>query len=180
MPAGQVPAGQVPAGRGLVGRGLVKPVRHKHDALKSLDIKQVAEALCHVPRNHHVYLTYARPDDCVATADLFDRAHGERSPLGGLKCAASGGTRGRPVKSAVANATPRRYPASAMTSRGVAFDSAYDETFERARALAGIIGVGGRGLTMAEHRNAALERMGSAQVRFLARWESRGNDDGDD
>ena len=132
--------------------------------------------------NADAYLTGAPHGVCVPTRDLFDRAHVARGADGKLRAAATGGTRGKPVKSAVANARPRMYPASSMTSRGVAFDSAYDETYQRQQALSGVAdGIGGRAMTMAEARYVALARMGSERsVRSLARWEGRGNTDDDD
>ncbi len=77
----------------------------------------------------------------VATVDVCDQAHGVRDHESTLVCAKDlvATRRG-------ARATPRRYPRSQMTSRGVAFDSAFDELHERLHRLRGVDGFGVRGI----------------------------------
>lgn len=67
----------------------------------------------------------------LETRDKTDRAHAVRDQDGLLMNGA-----------AVPNARPRRYAPSQLTSRGVSFDSAFDETHARQARLEGIAGVG--------------------------------------
>ncbi len=109
------------------------------------------------------------------TRDRNDRAHAVRDPDGMLLNGA-----------AVPNARPRRYAPSQMTSRGVAFDSGFDETHARQVRLDGVAGIGRRAgaagdgvgsvnLSAAEaaRRDAAIEalRRGESLRRVV---ESRG------
>jgi len=70
--------------------------------------------------NARVVLTGAARSSCIPTRDKADRAHAVVDHLGMLR---PGGS--------VPNASPRMYPPSQMTSAGVAFDSAYDDTDKR-------------------------------------------------
>lgn len=90
--------------------------------------------------NKRTVLVSVPPDapGLVETLDPADRAHGVRvwHPKLGWMLVAAVDEDGRPAPGL--EATPRRYPASQMTSRGVAIDSAFDLFYERLRALEGI------------------------------------------
>ena len=96
------------------------------------------------------------------TADPFDRAHLTRSPNGRLYPAAVQKPGGRAVLSRACESKPRRYPNSAMTSRGVAHDSQFDGWHEtRMRLGREGIELGGHRMTptireSAMHREARL------------------------
>jgi len=84
-----------------------------------------------------------------ATADPFDRAHsvrigGKLVPACVMRGRKGAGQRGGRAGRALAGSVPRVYPASSMTSRGVAHDSAFDATYLLQLELAGIPGVGVR------------------------------------
>ena len=94
----------------------------------------------------------------VATRDLSDRAHDQ------TEVDTHGARMLVPAAKLGGTARPRRYPAHQMTSRGVAFDSAYDELHERQLRLDGVVGVGKRrggrgGETTAEASRAEIDRM---------------------
>jgi len=74
--------------------------------------------------NARVVLTQAPVSLCRPTPDRHDKAHAVRDPAGWL-------VPGVLVK----NATPRHYHPSQVTSRGMPFDSAYDEWDRTARTL---------------------------------------------
>ena len=76
------------------------------------------------------------------TRDPYDSAHGTRVGHGVLAVLVPNATfvGNRVVRTA--GAVPRRYPAEQMTSRGVAFDSAFDATYEAQCFLDGIPGIG--------------------------------------
>lgn len=99
-----------------------------------------------------------------ATKDMSDRAHTIRDDDGLLM----------PAAHVEGQARPRRYPESQMTGRGVAFDSMFDELYERQRKLddelggvAGIsYGCGGRengGTVSAMYQ---VERMSGGRARI--------------
>lgn len=74
-------------------------------------------------------LTAHLPADHAPTRDAADAAHDDRDRDGLL------------VPAAVAHgARPRLYPEHQMTSRGVAYDSAFDELYERQRWLDAEVG----------------------------------------
>lgn len=101
--------------------------------------------------NQREYLTHADRAICVETKDPADRAHGRMAPrkvefdewqrpteMAYIPAATK---RGRP-KIGMERAVPRKYPPSAMNTRGVAWDSAYDAmaVIESELAEAGIPG----------------------------------------
>lgn len=126
------------------------------------------------PKNETVYLTFATLDECVATKDPFDRAHRQFGPDGLLLPAVRKiGASGR-YGSPLAGSRPRRYPLHQMTSRGVAFDSAFDRTYEIQAELDGIAGVGRSSVrTVASLVQERLERIGPEAVRARLRWTGR-------
>lgn len=91
-------------------------------------------------RNIDVHLTCGPAAGCVPTRCLYDRAHAVRDHAGLVPAAMQMG-RGR-VIDLVPSARPRMYPEHQMTSRGVAYDSAYDATYTLARRLEGVPGLG--------------------------------------
>lgn len=100
--------------------------------------------------NARVVLTVELPK-CggVKTADKSDRAHGVKDIDTGRLAPAI----------AVANARPRVYPKSQMTSRGVSFDSAFDETHERMKRLES------DGLVKPQRFVSAVEQLANAGIR---------------
>lgn len=92
----------------------------------------------------------------VGTRDTADRAHQVRGVDGLLVSSEDLG---------LGQTRARRYPRHQMTSRGVAFDSAFDELHVRQRALDGIAGVGGRSAMFA---SASASGVGSEALRAAA------------
>lgn len=94
---------------------------------------------------------------CVPTPDPHDRAHLAMDATGYLLPAFD-----------VPSARPRRYPQSQLTSRGVPFDSAYDDWAKNAKELtvAGInVGLGATRFigASADAREALAKSMGGAR-----------------
>jgi len=92
-----------------------------------------------------------------ATVDKADRAHQVRDGGSGLlRCASE-------LEKTMSR--PRRYPAHQMTSRGVAFDSAFDELHRRQLSLAGVSGVGSSGVQRETQSEMALRMAGYEAAR---------------
>jgi hypothetical protein len=132
---------------GDVPCGPVKRARMTRGARATGELEGIAGADAFRVTNASVHLTCEAEGSVplFATLDPFDRAHrsttlglrGERQLVPAcVRC--KGGRNGQPLE----GSRPRLYPKSSMTSRGVAFDSAFDRTHEIARELAGIPGVG--------------------------------------
>jgi len=112
------------------------------------------------------------------TRDLYDRAHATTTIMEdlavGVAPAARANSRGH-VVSNVQGAQPRLYPPSAMTSQGVAHDSAMDDTYERQQWLR----ENGLGETEAKHdavsqRMDAIATLGADGFRAMVRGKTRG------
>lgn len=117
-------------------------------------------------------------DTLKPTRDLYDRAHATTTIMEdravGVAPAARKGPRGCTVSN-VQGAQPRLYPPSAMTSRGVAYDSAMDDTYERQQWLR----ENGLGETEAKHdavgqRMEAVRVLGDGAFRAMVRGKTRG------
>lgn len=117
-------------------------------------------------------------DTLKPTRDLYDRAHATTTIMEdravGVAPAARKGPRGCTVSN-VQGAQPRLYPPSAMTSRGVAHDSAMDDTYERQQWLR----ENGLGETEAKHdaieqRMEAIRVLGADEFRKRVRGKTRG------
>ena len=136
MPSAQCPV-PAPAKRGHLTRG----ARADGECVNIEGANRVSNASVHLTCEAEGSV------ELFATIDPFDRAHGmmtlgmkgERQLVPACVRRKRGGN-GRPLE----GSRPRCYPASSMTSRGVAHDSAYDATYEIALELAGIPGVGVR------------------------------------
>ncbi len=74
--------------------------------------------------------------ELIPTADRSDRAHGRTDVFDGHR---EWGGRHVPAKD-VPTSRPRRYPRCHLTSRGCAFDRAFDESFQRVRRLSRLVG----------------------------------------
>lgn len=132
----------------------------------------VVQGIATQPRNTDVQLTFGPAETAgCETRDAFDRAHGIMGPSGLLPAAVRlGGRHGR-ISRPLAGSRARRYPASSMTSRGVAFDSAYDQLRELQDELDGIDGIGRSSqVTMGEVLRERLGRMSDQAVRKLCRY----------
>ena len=112
------------------------------------------------------------------TRDLYDRAHATTTIMEdravGVAPAARKGPRGCTMSN-VQGAQPRLYPPSAMTSQGVAHDSAMDDTYERQQWLR----ENGLGETEAKHdaieqRMEAVRVLGAGAFRAMVRGKTRG------
>lgn len=86
--------------------------------------------------NSRVFMTCGDRAATIPTRDTSDRAHASFAEDGLLRPGA-----------AVPNAKPRRYHQSQITSAGVSFDSAFDATYQRAKRLEGIPGIGSDSFT---------------------------------
>ncbi len=119
------------------------------------------------PRNTDRYLTLAPPSACVETVCPFDRAHGVKGEDGRLVPAARARRRGR-AGPPLPESRARLYPPSAMTSRGVSHDSAFDALYELQRELDGIDGIGASSvMTVAQAVHTALARKSPRAIRSV-------------
>ena len=106
--------------------------------------------------NGRIYLTgETSPARTLPTRDPADKAHQARDSV-----------TGRLLPGSWVPGSPRRYPRSAMTSQGVAFDSAFDQLHEMQRRLACIPGLGGRGGSSCSD---ACEKLTPTALRRLVR-----------
>ena len=99
---------------------------------------RVAARVRDQPRNGHVYLTWPfapGPMETLSSRDPFDRAHDIKSADGLLVPSAKKRARSAARAGVLPGSKPRRYPECLLNSRGVAFDTVADETYERQQRL---------------------------------------------